>query len=433
MSALRSNRIARWVLATCAACSFSLRVSAQDAPASKEISDAELEALGVAPDTGVTDESLSIYGFAALSYMNVLSDDRQVINQFLNKESTFFISDLNIYLSKQITDSWRTMMELRLTYAPNGRVLSEGAIEPNRSYDQGLLGRMANWGGINIERAYLEYDIHPNITLQAGAFLTPYGIWNVDHGAPSIIPFVRPYVLVEQLFPERQTGLQVHGRIPLGEYVLGYNLTLSNGRGYFDQFRDLDETKAFGGRLQFETPWLGALRFGVSAYQGRFVDRDSDTLATNPETKKIDNVTPVGVRYDELALAGDILWQWKALHFQAELIGRSFAYLDGAREADGPGFRPDSYSVGGYALIGYRLPFLWNVMPFIFYQRYQREESSTTATFSALENYHVGLNFRPMPELVLKVQFGQSWVPGGKPPIDEDILSTLAAQAAWVF
>ena len=76
---------------------------------------------------------------------------------------------------------------------------------------------------------------------------------------------------------------------------------------------------------------------------------------------------------------------------------------------------------------------LENVMPFIFYQRYEREESSATATFSALENYQTGLNFRPLPTLVLKIQWGQSWVPGGRPPIDEDVLNTLAFQAAWVF
>lgn len=395
--------------------------------------DFDLSELGLSADSGVTDTGLKLYGFAATSFMATLSPARQAANQFLSKESTFFISDLNVYLSKKITDEWRTLIELRMTYAPNGRVLQDGSIEPNQSYDQGLLGRNASWGGVNIERAYLEYDVHPYITVQAGSFLTPYGIWNVDHGAPVIIPVVRPYILNEQLFPERQAGLHVYGRVPAGDYVLGYNLTLSNGRGYFDQFRDLDQTKAFGGRLQFETPWLGALRFGASAYHGRFVDRDSDVLAMNPSTGRIDNVTPTGTRYDELALAGDILWDWEGFHLQAEVVGRSFSFLDGAREADAGGFRPDSYALGGYVLLGYRFNVLWNVMPFVFYQRYKREESSRTATFSALENYQVGVNFRPTPEIVLKVQFGQAWIPDGKPPVDKDVLSMLAAQAAWVF
>jgi hypothetical protein len=395
--------------------------------------DAELEALGLNAETGVTDNALRIYGFASATFMGTLSAGRQAVNQFLAKETTFLVTDLNLYFAKKITDQWRSMVELRLTYAPNGRVLTDGGIEPNQSYDQGLLGRNASWGGINIERAHLEYDIHPNTTIQAGSFLTPYGIWNVDHGAPAIIPFVRPYVLSEQLFPERQAGLHVFGRIAFGDYLLGYHATLSNGRGYFDQFRDLDQTKALGARLQFETPWLGGLRFGASAYHGRFVDRDSDFLAPNPQTKRIDNVTPTGVRYDELALAGDILYDVGGLHVQAELVGRNFSYLNEAREPDGAGFRPDSYSLGGYVLVGYRFQALWNVMPYAFYQRYKREESSRTATFSALENYQVGLNFRPTSELVLKVQFGQSWIPGGNPPVDKDLLSAFGTQAAWVF
>jgi hypothetical protein len=381
----------------------------------------------------ITDNPLEIYGFAAFSYVNVVSADRQVINQFIAKEGSFYVGDLNIYASKQIAEQWRTLIELRITYAPNGRVLADGTIENNQSYDQGNFGRPVNWGGINIERAWVEYDIIPQLTIQAGAFLTPYGIWNVDHGMPTIIPVTRPYVMNEQIFPERQAGIQLYGMFTMGDYALGYHATLSNGRGYFDQFRDLDETKAFGGRLLFQTPWLGSLRFGVSAYQGRFVDRESDFTRLNPETEVVDNVTPDGVRYDEFSYGFDILQEWRGLRVQAELIGHSLGYLDGARQADTAGFRPDTYSIGGYVLVGYRFDSFWNVMPYGFYQRYQREETSQSAVFSSLENYQIGLNFRPVPTLVLKVQWGQSWIPDAKRLVENDTLNTLGAQVSWVF
>jgi hypothetical protein len=381
----------------------------------------------------VTDDSLEIYGFASFSYVNVVSPDRQVINQFIAKEGSFYIGDLNVYVRKQIAEQWRTLIELRVTYAPNGRVLADGTIENNQSYDQGNFGRPVNWGGVNIERAWVEYDIHPNLTIQAGSFLTPYGIWNVDHGMPIIIPVTRPYVMNEQIFPERQAGLQLYGTFTMGDYALGYHATLSNGRGYFDQFRDLDETKAFGGRLQFQTPWLGSLRFGVSVYQGRYVDRESDYTKLNPATGVVDNVTPKGVRYDEFAYGFDILQEWRGLRVQGELVGHSLAYRDGARLADTVGFRPDTYSIGGYVLVGYRFDSFWNVMPFGFYQRYRREETSQSATFSSLENYQIGLNFRPVPTLVLKVQWGQSWIPGAKRLVVHDTLNTIGAQVSWVF
>jgi hypothetical protein len=406
---------------------------APPAPTTTSEVEIDLAQLEMADLEKVTEDSLEIYGFASLSYVNVLSADRQVINQFIAKEGSFYVGDLNIYASKQIAEQWRTLIELRITYAPNGRVLADGTIENNQSYDQGNFGRPVNWGGINIERAWVEYDIIPQLTIQAGAFLTPYGIWNVDHGMPTIIPVTRPYVMNEQIFPERQAGIQLYGMFTMGDYALGYHATLSNGRGYFDQFRDLDETKAFGGRLLFQTPWLGSLRFGVSAYQGRFVDRESDFTRLNPETEVVDNVTPDGVRYDEFSYGFDILQEWRGLRVQAELIGHSLGYLDGARQADTAGFRPDTYSIGGYVLVGYRFDSFWNVMPYGFYQRYQREETSQSAVFSSLENYQIGLNFRPVPTLVLKVQWGQSWIPDAKRLVENDTLNTLGAQVSWVF
>ena len=403
--------------------------------ASPPTSDVEVELaqLELSDVEKITEDALEIYGFAAFSYVNVVSANRQVINQFIAKEGSFYIGDLNLYLRKQIAEQWRTLVELRVTYAPNGRVLGDGTIENNQSYDQGNFGRPVNWGGVNIERAWVEYDLLPQLTVQAGAFLTPYGIWNVDHGMPAIISITRPYVMNEQIFPERQAGIQLYGMHTMGEYALGYHATVSNGRGYFDQFRDLDETKAFGARLQFHTPWLGSLRFGVSAYQGRFVDRESDYTKLNPKTGVVDNVTPKGVRYDEFAYGFDILQEWRGLRVQAELVGHSVGYLDGRRQADAAGFRPDTYSIGGYVLVGYRFSSLWNMMPYGTYQRYRREETSQAAVFSSLENYQVGLNFRPVPTLVLKVQWGQSWIPGAKRLVVNDMLNTIGAQVTWVF
>jgi hypothetical protein len=383
--------------------------------------------------SGDLEDKLQLYGFASVSYFNFLSSDRQVLNQFIPKEGSFFVGDLNLYASKQLSESWRTLVELRFTYAPNGKVLSDGTIENNQSYDMGNLGRAVSWGGVNIERAYLEYELHQLLTIRAGTFLTPYGIWNVDHGAPVVIPVFRPYILNEQLFPERQTGLDLFGKYAFGAYALSYHVTASNGRGFYDQFRDLDETKAFGGRLQLETPWLGGLRFGASAYHGRFVDRESDFTRVNPKTKDVDNVTPRGVRYDEMAYAADILYDAYGLRLQGEFVARELAYLSGARAPDGAGFRPDSYAMGGYALVGYRFEYLWHVMPFAFYQRYRRDETSQTAIFSALENYAVGLNFRPIPTLALKLQFQQHWIPDARPPVDDETLYSIGTQASWVF
>lgn len=75
--------------------------------------------------------------------------------------------------------------------------------------------RALKWGGVEIERVYLEWLAHPLFNLRGGIFLTPYGIWNVDHGSPAIIPILRPATIGNGYIPERQTGLEVFGTLEL--------------------------------------------------------------------------------------------------------------------------------------------------------------------------------------------------------------------------
>jgi hypothetical protein len=125
-------------------------MGADDTPAPTPDMDMALAQMGMLDLDKVTDNPLEVYGFAAFSYVNVVSKDRQVINQFIAKEGSFYVGDLDVYLRKQIADQWRTLIELRFTYAPNGRVLADGTIENNQSYDQSTFGRPVNWGGDNI-------------------------------------------------------------------------------------------------------------------------------------------------------------------------------------------------------------------------------------------------------------------------------------------
>ena len=61
------------------------------------------------------------------------------------------------------------------------------------------------------ELCYVEHEFNGLLKLQAGQYLTPYGIWNVDHGSPTIIGIKKPFVVSNELFPEQQTGLQLFG------------------------------------------------------------------------------------------------------------------------------------------------------------------------------------------------------------------------------
>ena len=89
------------------------------------------------------------------------------------------------------------------------------------SQDYAEAPRELNWASLEIERAWAEYGINDWLVLRAGLWLTPYGIWNVDHGSPVIIPVLRPYVIGEQVIPERQVGVQAYGSTYFGSTRVG--------------------------------------------------------------------------------------------------------------------------------------------------------------------------------------------------------------------
>jgi hypothetical protein len=339
--------------------------AAAAAAASDAADDDILAELGLDPSASVAaNDQLMIYGFADVGYHVSVTPDREVVANLFPKENYFGVGNLNVYLTKKLAEQWRILAEVHFTYAPNGTVEPDGTITQTRGTDPTDFGRAVSWGGIEIERVYIDYDVHPNLTIQAGSFLTPYGIWNVDHGSPTIIGTNRPYTIGDQLLPERQTGLHLYGVKALAEYSLGYHATLSNGRGPYESFRDLDDNKGVGGRLWFEAPWAGTVRIGASGYAGRFSDRESDVIVV--EDGMPVNSTPPGIAYNEVGYAADVLWTRGGLHAQAEVIGRKVAYLDGERSpAFGGGFSPDSTAFGVYGIVGYRLDRLWNVMPFV--------------------------------------------------------------------
>jgi hypothetical protein len=327
-------------------------------------------------------------------------------------------------------------------YLPNG---STGAFDPTSGStapartnttvgDYTDLNRPMQWGGISIERAWLEHTFYPALTVRMGAFLTPYGIWNVDHGSPVIITTRRPFIIGEGLFPEHQTGFEIYGAWNLGPSQVGYHVTLSNGRGPLDTYQDLDHNKAIGGRLFFkhDSPNWGTLTLGASGYKGTYTD--SQTSIGVDSTGKLGVTTAVTSQYKELSLAADIKWELGGLLVQSELIMHDIAYPDEHRPtaaplAGGPsGFVPDHRGIGGYGFTGYRFPFL-GTMPFGGLEFYDSGDLNSTAPVAAAFG---GLNVRPTARIVFKGQYTYSWFGEWQGP-KMGHYSEIELQTAWSF
>lgn len=379
------------------------------------------------PDT----YGLELYGFGDFTYTRLLEDHWRE-----QPWDTFAVGRLNLYAAAELGDGWRSLFEVRFSYLPNGTL---GDPNPDGTVprfdtlvvDYTDLDRYTRWGGIVLERAWLEHTFGPWLTLRAGNWLTPYGIWNVDHGSPVIVGVRRPFIVAEQLLPQYQTGLQAHGFHNLDWVRLGYDLTLSNGRGPIDTYQDLDRNKAIGGRgfVQADTT-QGLFTLGISFYSGTYTDR-LDQLFLDPNGFfRIDS--PITQQFDELSFALDMKWELWGFLFQAEAVTNDVAYTDGARprywEPGGLlGFIPDHRRLGAYALGGYR--FEWGgIMPFAGLEYYD----PGFGPMGDIAAFWGGINLRPTARVTLKAQYTYSWLVGQPTPATLNY-NALGFQAAWSF
>jgi hypothetical protein len=384
---------------------------------------------------GASDQKLEIYGFADFTYAGFIMPKEGRWNGFLNRYPGMGIGNLNVYLKGSLSDRARSLVEIRFLYLPNGQsqVQSDGSVKytDTKVLDPLELNRALKWGGIQIQRAWVEYDLLDALTVRVGQFLTPYGIWNVDHGSPTIIGIRRPFVITEALFPEQQTGVEIYGRRNFSNALLGYHLTFSNGRGVGEEYQDRDYGKAFGGRVFATNRFFGEITTGASFYTaGGTMRKERWTLGADGQ--RIFVATDVE-RSRDVAFAADLNWRGENLRFQSEVVARRRTYAEDARERLNdypyPAFAPNNYRWGMYGLLSYRTS-LAGITPYLLYEKV----TFAHGDIPQAQTIHFGLNYRPDPALVLKAEMIHAHFPGAlKTSFGVDNLTTYAMQVAWVF
>ena len=384
-----------------------------------------------------TQRKLDLYGFADFTYQRLLIDKDNVWNNTYPSVNSFAVGNFNLYLSSNLGDSWRALAEVRFMYLPNGATKPDGAGNVVRTdttvLDYTGFSEPIRWGGIRIARIYVEHEFNGLLKLQVGQFLTPYGIWNVDHGSPTIIGIKKPFVVSNQLFPEQQVGLQLYGSYFLDPLEIGYHLTLSNGRGPVE-YQDFDDDKAFGGRLYVKTDVLGSLTIGGSFYRGGYYDRSAKYVIRKQGSTVDQEFTTIS-KYQELSLGADLKWEYKSLLVQGEAIMNEANFDEGARpraQALNPpqGFLPDYRRWGAYGLVGYRLPVV-PLMPYVIVQHAYSPDSPSTPPATA---YQIGVNYRPTAAVVVKLEYTDwHFSAPGSAGFGAYPLRILASQVAWAF
>gem|GEM_PF-5014018 len=136
------------------------------------------------------------------------------------------MGNIDLYFDCNPVQDWRALAEVRFTNAPLGQIVNYGGLagqferrtteqyDPNASVPNAPM-----WGGYTvIERAYIEWSHYQAANVIVGYFFTPFGIWNVDHGSPTLLTMGLPQFIQQNSCPDdftcTKTGRAKPGRRP---------------------------------------------------------------------------------------------------------------------------------------------------------------------------------------------------------------------------
>lgn len=322
-----------------------------------------------------SDPVFDVHGFIDMGFQKVRTNDAA---GFESTAATFVLGNVNLYFTFHPVAHWSALTEIRFTNEPNGT-----AADPAN----GIGDDHMRWGAIILERAYIQYEHSRELGLRLGEFLTPFGIWNVDHGSPVVIPIVRPESMTAELFPMHQIGIELYGEntdwAP-GRWTLGYHAYVSNGRtpGQVDPTDD----KMFGGRLELSTTRPYRMAFGLSGMFGQYSDATSGMAEQ--------------VAYDERGISADGSIDFSALRLRAEVTVRDIDFQPAKHlMLDTGAFEPNEAQFDAYVLAAYRIPET-RFEPYLYTEAFHQYDDIGDVQLGAA----AGLNIYFAPQVQLKLQ-----------------------------
>jgi hypothetical protein len=280
-------------------------------------------------------------------------DGEYIMTDQKGKNNEFRVHHLSLFFIKQITEKWRMFSEIEYEDAP--KVEEPDEIE----------------GKIFVEVFTLEYYLNQYVNFRLGRFLTPAGIWNVDHYPPFVLTQERP-MHIRKIFPQLNDGLQFLGSVNMAQTVTDYKLYVSNGQGNTGH-GDGNEDKALGGRAKFALHFLDLDDWGFRAPEIGF--------SYYKEEKNDDE--------DFKAAGADLRLYWKDLTLQAE-------YAKGYGD-------PSFGSI--YQRIGYYAQMAYNYKNWTLGYRYDWYDPDTTLDNDRKTINSLVLNYHFTPYVVGKLEY----------------------------
>ena len=363
------------------------------------------------PNAEADHPKLRLYGFADVGGQWI-GMKKGPYTDFIASAPAFALGNVNLYFDARPSPAWRALVETRFGLGPQGSWNGLTQVD-NRFMDTSSpSGRTyAIWSGVILERAWLQWTYSEHFALQAGYLLTPYGIWNVDHGTPTLISLVLPSLQVEEAIPQHQIGVQALGTFARQEWELGYHAYLTNGRDVNPSERNWHE--GVGGRLVLRRYGDLRLALGTSGYYGTFskdvlllhVGVDPVTGASTVTFEKSDWAKDGGYAAQEWSAGGDVSADWNGFRFRGEAMVQRVVFDDGKHEhqtfGDPTAMIPNHYSHYAYAILAYRFASYYEPYLFVDYTDKYPQISINKLGIC----YSGGLNLYFTASAMLKLQY----------------------------
>ncbi len=344
------------------------------------------------------ERGLSIGGYGEFNFQKYVSDQRGQRDQF----------DLLRFV-------------LYTGYKFSDRILMNAEIE----FEHALIGEetaSAESGAVEVEFAYLDFMLWKQLNVRAGLLLVPMGFLNEMHEPPFFHGVFRPEV-EHALIPTtwREGGIGIFGTLAPGLEYRGYLMNGLNAQGFESSGiregrqvgdRALADDLAGTVRLDY-TPFAG-LTVGGSMWAGDS-GQDSDFAGSKPGVFTLIGETHAQLRHRGLEMRA--LGVLTHIH-DAGLVSEQ---LEDTIGKDQYGF----YVEAAYDVVPLFFPESTHYLaPFFRYENYDTQDAVPRGFARVPGNdvqlYSVGLDYKPHPQVVLKLEY-RNFDAGHTRPIPDEV------------
>lgn len=310
-------------------------------------------------------------------------------------------------------------------YKFNDWILMNSEIEWEHGTTSGIGGVSGtSSGSVSVEFAYLDFLFSEKVNARGGMLLVPMGFTNEIHEPPYFHGVTRPEV-EQRIIPTtwREMGVGIFGR--LGPDI-EYRTYLMNGMraSRFDSTKPLRDSRQKGNRALFEdVAWTARLDYTPSSIQG-FLLGGSLWLGNSGQNETIGGAKP-----DVFTSLWEIHGRYQFRELELKALG-SWGHIDDAGTLSaGLGETIPKNFYGWYGEVAYNLlPSLFPdtghyLAPYFRFESFdtQAEVPSGFAREEGKEAnlYTVGLSYKPISNVILKLDYRNFDTKGPKNIADE--------------